>query len=70
MAIPANRPCSFDPFATFIITSIKKNVSINSNTKDCILLPAGMVAPNKTEAGKRSFNTTLAVSAPASWLII
>ena len=45
IASPANMPCSLLPTATLMITSIKKKVSISSRIKDCISVPAGIVAP-------------------------
>jgi len=65
-AMPAVIPFSFAPLETFIITNISKKVRITSNTKDCILLPAGIVEPSVMLCGNNSFNDRLAIKAPHS----
>lgn len=65
MAMPANNPCSLDPVATPIMTSIRKKVRINSRIKDCQADPAGRVVPRSSSIGKRSRSIKLARNAPA-----
>ena len=69
-AIPAVIPFSFAPVETFIITNIKKKVSMVSRTKDCISLPAGMVTPKFCICGNINFKERLAKKAPTNWHII
>ena len=46
IAIPANKPCSLLPCATFKITSIKKKARKISKINDCISVPDGHVPPS------------------------
>lgn len=70
MANPANIPCSLLPVVTFMITNIKKKVRITSSTKDCVSVPAGIVAPKKILDGNKNLTTTLAKQPPTNWLVI
>ena len=66
MASPANIPCSLLPVATFMITSIRKNVSKNSNVNDCNAVPDGSVAPKNSFVGNKYLRTKLANKAPTN----
>ena len=62
MARPANIPCSFEPVATWMITSIRKKVRITSSTNDCKTDPCGSVEPSNSLFTKRTFSIAPAIA--------
>ena len=67
IAIPAIIPISLLPVETLIITTIRKNVRINSNTKARHTSTEGIVAPSSSLLGNNHINNKLAAKAPATW---
>ena len=70
IAIPAIIPISLLPVETFIITTIRKNVSSSSKTKARQTSTVAIVAPKFSLAGNRNHKIKLAANAPKICVMI
>lgn len=70
MATPAIRPFSLAPNATCMITNISIKVRISSITRALSALTVGMVAPSVSWLGNSHANSSDALNAPATWLMM